>query len=264
MLPDVVFRRDRHDKADQTLIDQSIREAREALAIDPTSVLALQALARAHRIALFLQMVPDREQALRDAAAATSRAVELDDENPYNYALRGNGFLLSGQQDRYPEALADARRAHEMNPNDVDVLQIVGTLEASIGEPERAIEHLHQVLRLDPRAWRGAWTYNLLAFASFGAKQYREGIGWALRALRDTPRMLSAHVNLACCLVGTGEIDKAKATFEAGRRLAPEFFRVRLDGSMSPFTQPEDRKRLQMFLRIAAGLEDPSVAEALR
>ena len=234
-----------HDKADQTLIDQSIREAREALAIDPTSVLALQALARAHGIALFLQMVPDREQALRDAALATSRALELDDENPYSYALRGLGCLLSGHQDRYPEALADARRAHEMNPNDVDVLQIVGNLEATVGEPERAIEHLHQVMRLDPRASRSAWTYNLLAFASFGAKQYPEGIGWALRALRDMPRMLQPHVNLACCLVGTGEIDKAKATFEAGQKLAPEFFRVRLEGSASPFTQPEDRKRLQ-------------------
>jgi len=70
-------------------------------------------------------------------------------------------------------------------------------------------------------------------------------------------------VNLACCLVGAGEIDRAKAAFEAGQRLAPEFFKVRLEG-VSPFTQPEDRKRLQTFLRIAAGLEDPSAAEALR
>ena len=36
------------DKADRTLLDQSIREAREALAIDPNSVLALHALAFAH------------------------------------------------------------------------------------------------------------------------------------------------------------------------------------------------------------------------
>ena len=36
------------DKADRTLLDQSIREAREALAIDPNSVLALHALACAY------------------------------------------------------------------------------------------------------------------------------------------------------------------------------------------------------------------------
>jgi tetratricopeptide (TPR) repeat protein len=151
-----------------------------------------------------------------------------------------------------------------MNSNDVDVLQIVGNLEASVGEPERAIEHLHQVMRLDPRASRSAWTYNLLAFASFGARQYSEGIGWSLRALRDVPRMLQPHANLACCYVGTGEIDKAKAALDAGQKLAPEFFRVRLEGGVSPFTQPEDRKRLCTFLRIAAGLEHPSAAETLR
>ena len=37
--------------------------------------------------------------------------------------------LLSGQFDRYPEALADAQRAHEMNPNDVFVLRF-SALEA--------------------------------------------------------------------------------------------------------------------------------------
>ena len=37
------------DKADRTLIDQSIREAKEALAIDPSSVLALHALAMCSR-----------------------------------------------------------------------------------------------------------------------------------------------------------------------------------------------------------------------
>src|SRR5262249_43452900 len=59
-----------NDKADPALVNRSIREAREALAIDPGSVLALHALARALGIALFLQMVPDREQALREAERA--------------------------------------------------------------------------------------------------------------------------------------------------------------------------------------------------
>src|SRR5262249_2614842 len=74
-----------HDKVDQTLIDRSINEAREALAIDPNSVLALQALARALGTALFLYAAADREQVLRDATSAISRAIELDDQNPDSY-----------------------------------------------------------------------------------------------------------------------------------------------------------------------------------
>ena len=53
---------------------------------------------------------------------AAARAIELDSTDALGYALRGLCVLNGFQVDRYPEALADARRAHEMNPNDVFVL----------------------------------------------------------------------------------------------------------------------------------------------
>jgi TolB-like protein/class 3 adenylate cyclase len=251
------------DKADRRLLDQSIREAREALAIDPNSVLALHALAFGHVVALHSWMAEDRENALRESISAAARAIELDSTNAFGYALRGLGVHLSLQLERYPDALADARRAHEMNPNDTVVLGVLAGLEVAVGEPELAIDHLQRVLRLNPRQSRIHVTYNLLAYASHGAKLYAEGIGWASRALNDMPKLPSAHCNLAICLVGAGEIDRAKAVFAAGQRLAPEYFRNFLEGTL-PLAQPEHRKRVQTFLRIAAGIEDPSAAEAVR
>ena len=151
-----------------------------------------------------------------------------------------------------------------MNPNDAFILRIVGDLEAGIGEPERAIEHLHQVLRLNPRDPRSHTTYNVLAFSCFGAKQYVQGIDWASRAVSDRPEMVQAHTNLAVSLVGAGEVDKAKTTFERLQQMAPEeWAKSRLEGTW-PYARPEDRKGATIFLRIAAGLEDPSAAEALR
>jgi tetratricopeptide (TPR) repeat protein len=97
-----------------------------------------------------------------------------------------------------------------MNPNDTFVLLMLGTLEAGVGEHERAIEHGQQMLRLNPRQSYGHMTYNLLAFASFGAKQYVEGIGWASRALNDMPRLLFAHLHLATCLIGTGILQASR------------------------------------------------------
>ena len=47
------------------------------------------------------------------------------------------------------------------------------------------------------------------------------------------------------------------------RRLAPEFVEAILTGS-SILRRPEDRRRHTVFLRIAAGLEDPSAADTLR
>src|SRR5262245_25356535 len=166
--------------------------------------------------------------------------------------------------DRYPAALADARRAHKMNPNDAFILRIVADLEAGIGEPERAIEHLHQALRLNPRDPRSHDTYNVLAYASFIAKRYEQGIDWASRAVNDRPQMVQAHTNLAVCLVGTGDIERAKTTFGALQKVASqEWVSSRLGGTWS-YARPEDRRRATTFLRIAAGLEHPSAAEPLR
>jgi len=209
-------------------------------------------------------VAPDREHAIREAQWAAARAIELDGTDALSYALRGIGAILGGQLDRYSEALADAHRAHEMNSNDTFILRIVADLEAGIGEPERAIEHLHQVLRLNPRDPRSHDTYNVLAYASFIAKQYGQGVDWASRAVSDRPQMVQAHTNLAVCLVGVGEIDAAKTSFEALQKVASEeWVRSRLEGAWS-YARPEDRRRATTFLRVAAGLEDPGAAEALR
>ena len=107
-------------------------------------------------------------------------------------------------------------------------------------------------------------TYNILANACFIAKRYADGIDWASRALRERPQMIQAHGQVVLNFVGLGEIGKAKAMFETYPKMAsPEYLRGRLEGTW-PFGRAEDRKRATTFLRIAAGLEDPSAAKALR
>jgi adenylate cyclase len=252
------------DKADRNLIDLSIREAKEALAIDPNCVRALQMLAYAHGISLYLGTAADREHAMHESISAIARAVELDGSDTYGYVFRALGIVQRGELDRYPEALADARYAHELNPNDSVVLEVLGNLEAAAGEPECAIEHLHQAMRLSPRNPRSYLMYTMLARASFGGKQYAEGIRWAFRAIHEKPTLVMPHVSLTCCLVGAREIDKAKAAFKALQKVASaEWVRSRLEGS-SEYLRPADRARHRTFLRIAAGLEEPSAADSLR
>jgi TolB-like protein/class 3 adenylate cyclase/Tfp pilus assembly protein PilF len=250
-------------RPDQTLIERSIREAREALAIDSGSVQALQALSNAHGTSLLLQMAVDREQTLRQATWAATRAIELDSSDALAYSLRALAILRSTQRDRYPDALLDIRRAHQLNPNDVEVLRVLAALETGVGEPEQAIAHAQQALRLNPRDSLSHGTFNLLAFATFGAKQYAECIGWASRALNNMPDMMQVLDMKVAGLVGMGEIDKAKTAFETLQKLAPEYARSRLEGT-TLYGRAEDRARFQTFLRIAAGLEDPSSADALR
>src|SRR5262249_5427734 len=129
---------------------------------------------------------------------------------------------------------------------------------------DRGIEHLHQVMRLNPQDSDIYETYLYLAVAFFVAKRYADGIDWASRALREMPQMIPARALVVLHFVGLGEIGKAKAMFETLQKAVPaELLRSRLEGTWV-FGQVEDRKRATTFLRIAAGLEDPSAADALR
>jgi hypothetical protein len=103
----------------------------------------------------------------------------------------------------------------------------------------------------------------MLGFANFGAKKYRDGIGWELRALNEKPDLIQPYAVLAACYVGANAIDKARAAFAEGQRRSPEFFRRRLEG-VSFHRRPADRTTSTRFIRIAAGLENPGVADAQR
>ena len=64
-------------------------------------------------------------------------------------------------------------------------------------------------------------------------------------------------------LVGVGDIAAAKVAFAEARRLAPAWADHCLAGRVV-FRKPEHVRRVTTFARIAAGLEDPGAADAVR
>ncbi|MHB1201100.1 MAG: hypothetical protein ACYCZ6_16400, partial [Polaromonas sp.] len=71
------------------------------------------------------------------------------------------------------------------------------------------------------------------------------------------------HLICAIGWVGVGEIGLAKAAFQTLQQMAPKLAQARLAGQWLS-TNPDYLKRGHTFLRIAAGLEDPSAAGTLR
>jgi len=254
---------DAGSEGDRASANLAIQEARQALAIDPSSVLALMAHAWSHACLLFFQLAPDLAHALREAAWAAARAVELDRSDATALAFKAMIPLLGAKTDQYPEALADARRAHDINPNDTFALLMLVHLEAFGTEPHQAIEHGLRILRLNPGDSRLHLVYNAMCGAAFAAKRYEDGVRWGLRAIHDMPRMPQPYGNVALCYLGLGEIEKGKAAFDKLREIAPVYVESRVRGH-TIWVDPEVRKRALTFYRVAAGLEDPSAAQALR
>jgi TolB-like protein len=251
-------------RMNRALREQAIREAKEALAKDSGSLLALNALAFSQWQHVNFGTAADRETAWQEGMDAAIRAISLDRSDNRPYTWKGMLLLFPAiGESRWDEALANLRRANELNPNDTVALLCLGYGEAIAGNPHQGIEYLTRILRLSPY---DPWTYNvhnILGIACFFTQDYEKILQWTSLANRDAPDLPHPYLFSAVAYVARAEIDKAKAALDGARRVAPEYVKLRLGGHM-PYRKVEDRERYSVFLRIAAGLEDPSAADRLR
>jgi tetratricopeptide (TPR) repeat protein len=250
-------------KADAALVTEAIGEARAALAVDPRSALALNALALAQFTHVFMGTAADRDTAWQEGLDAATRSIEADRDEGAGYMCKGLLLAYARGRDRIDEALTSLRRAHEINPHSMPTLTSLGFVEIMAGHAEPAIDHLQQALRISPRDPIQFSMHLQLSSAYLCIGQYADGVASALLGIREAPRLASLHAHLAANLVGLGELDKAKAALEEARRVGPGFVERGLAGGFV-YHRPEHLRRATTFLRIAAGLEDPGAAEVLR
>jgi TolB-like protein/class 3 adenylate cyclase len=249
-------------KSDPNGCDAAIDDARQALAIDPRSVIALGTLALAHWQHLAFATTSDRAAHFREAMDAATKAIEVDRLYSFGHSMLGLLLVFATDRDRIDDALASARRSHELNPHLMPALTALSFIETVAGNPERAIEHLTTALRLSPRDPQRPTMFLNLAMACGCARRYADGVGYAMVGIREAPGIAPLYAHLAVNYVGLGEIEKARAALDESTRIAPGQVERSLAGFM--FRKPEHQKRGTTFLRIAAGLEDPQAAEALR
>jgi adenylate cyclase len=251
-------------KANRALREQSICEAGEALAKDSESMLALNALACSQFQHMFFRSAADLEASWQEGMNAANRAISLDRSDHRAYTWKGMLLLYPAKGSAlWDDALANLRRANEINPNDAMAMLCLGYGEAAFGNPHQGIEYLTQFLRVSPHDPLIYIVHTTLSIACFLARKYGEALQWASLANREVPENPVPNLYFVLAFVGLCEMDKAKAELDKMRRIAPEFIRSRLEG-VNPYRKAEDRERFSVFLRIAAGLEDPNAADKLR
>jgi adenylate cyclase len=248
---------------DQSHRQQAIHDARAALAIDPNCVLALQMLAYGSFLEIWGGGARNKQDALKEGLAAANRAIELDRTDHDGYAARAAMDLLTTRDSGTTQAVDDARRAHELNPNDFRALHHLGTMAMLHGDHSSAVEHELRALRMNPR---DPWIFSVfvvLADACFFLGDYAKGLEFGLRAVAEARGAGTTWHDVALCHVGLGEMGMARDALDKARKAAPDFINAALDGK-SLLRRQEDRRKYQLFLRVAAGLEDSSAADSLR
>ena len=208
-----------------------------------------------------------REWDWAGAEHAFQRALELNPSLASTHAQYAMYLNLFGRQD---EALAEMKRAKQVDPLTPTWTAWLGDLHWAVGEYDEAIEELQKSLELDPDF---PWAFRMLGFAYARKGMYEEAIaahqkavaanpGWkwalahtyALADRREEARQIAAEIeaennprnarSLAKIYTALGEKDEAFRWLETAYeyRLSPWLM-------IPPFEPLRDDPRLQDLLR---------------
>lgn len=240
--------------------DMAYALAQQAVKADAGVGLAWRAIALIQWVRVYFNAAPSRAQALAEGLDAADRAISLDATD--HIAMNWKGVLL-GFDGQDAAALATLRAAHDINRNHVVGLGFLGMYEAWAGNHKIGVDYALEAFRLSPRDPNRHQLLVLLSFTYFANQQDAEALEIAEIAMHELPDRPVPYLLLALTQVGLGHIEAAKAAFVRLQTLAPELAKARLAGQWLT-TNPVYLKRALTFLRVAAGLESPEAADALR
>src|SRR5437667_3417963 len=133
---------------DKSTAERAIQSYQEAVRLDPSFVLAWVDLSCVQSGSFWLgdDPSPERLAAAKDSA---DRALALDPNLPETHLALGY-YLYYGQHD-FTGGLAEFQQAEKGLPNNVDVIRGIALIQRRLGHWEEAIAELRRAVELDPR-----------------------------------------------------------------------------------------------------------------
>jgi TolB-like protein/thioredoxin-like negative regulator of GroEL len=167
----------------------------------------------------------------------------MSEPNADYHVLRSWLALRKHQHDR---AIAEAERALELNPNDVEALEALAEALIYAGQPKAGIELAQRAIRQNPISL-GRALY-LMGTAEFALGNSVKALEYLERAKRQAPKEKSLTGLLTAIHGELGQVEQAKAAFKGFEQ--QEHFQgtglIRLHQVMSiyPFSDPDVLDRL--------------------
>ena len=194
---------------------------------------------------------PDPIELLNDSRRVAETAIGLDPRDAYGYYARSAASIFLHDHDG---ALADARRAVEINPNFALAHVRLGQVLVFNGQPELAIEPIERGLRLSPFDPQLTVNLNLLALALFQARRYEEAVEQSRSAMNRAGDRSSLMLAASLAMAGRAE--------ESGQALPP--FGQRAEPAYRPiapsYVRGQDLEHIRTAIRLAR--EAARLAEA--
>jgi len=246
--------REARSTVDKDLYQRALDEAEQATQLDPQCSEAWATLAFGYAVRAFARLSDKPEEDVKRAHDGAERLRQLDGRDHRAFLWLGWSKQIKRH---YDAALADLRRARELNPNCTLTLSILGATEAVGGLPDEARNHIRLAIRRSPRDPMLAFMYAVLAFADFATEDFKGGVHWARQAIQVHPAAPANHLILAANLVGTGALGEAHEALDVQRRISPELLDHHLETATCPFRSADDADRYVSALHRAIGVNAP-------
>ena len=207
--------------------------------LDPSFARAWAALSKTHNIDWRYQWSRHPKASLDHALELARTAVSLDDLDARGHSELGFTYLYRKQ---IAHSIAEYKRAHDLNPNDADVMAEMADALIYDGRPEESVDLFHQAMRLNP--FHPDWYYWYFGGALYQLHRYEDSIE-ALSKMHDPTqagRLLAANFGQL------NRLDEARAQVAIVLEAQPNFT---LDywASTQPFRRREDLEHFIEGLR---------------
>jgi tetratricopeptide (TPR) repeat protein len=232
--------------------NDALSHFKKAIALDPEFATAYGMAAWCYVWRIVYGWGLDAKQEYADAVRLARRAIELGPDDAV--ALGCGGWVLAYVGRELESGAIFVDRARALNPSHAPTWYFSGWISVFLGDPEAAIPHFEQVMRLSPRDPLTFHTLNGIAWSHFFAGRSDEALSWSERALRENPACKPALRISAASQALLGRMDGAQNTVDRMGQIDPEF-RVRDLTKVAPFRRPEDLAKFEEALR-KAGLSE--------
>ena len=226
-------------------IFEALRLFEQAIAIDPRYGPALAWASMCHLRLVNDGWAEEPETSRRKATELARQALQVAENDPGILANAALVLSRLGEDIGAMTGLVD--RALALNPSFARGWYVSGLIRTVAGEPDLAIEHIENSLRLSPRERMGQ-PLSAIGQAYFFKRRFDEAASNLILAIQDDPGFPVAYRHLAACYAHMGRLDEARAIVTQLRAITPQVV-----PSVLPWRNPEHRELFLSGLRIALG-----------
>ena len=226
--------------------NQARKLLQRAIELDPKFASAYAFLALAHGLDYMNRWSTSPSTSVEQAEECATRAVALDDKNPYAHWALG---IVNLHLRRHDVAIREAERSISLAPNLAEGHESLGNILHYSGRSEEALACFDRAMALNP--YYPDLFLHFQAQAMFQLGRYEDAVASLKRRLVRNPGTDVSRVLLAACYGHLGRLAEARQEWQQVFRINPDYS-LEHRRKVLPYKDPADFELVVDGLRKAA------------